>query len=288
MTERVDEQPRVTVVIPVYCAGPEHERFLAEALESVAAQDFRGFEVVIVDDVSPRDIVPIVEAVPNLPRTVIVRNAVNLGHAESRNIGIRAAESDLIAFLDHDDLWLPGKLTRQLAALDANPDAAMVFCAMERFGPCADRLRIDQSIIPARPGFYWFVAHGNYTISASAVLVRKQAMLDIDLFDSRYSTCDDFDAWLKILMRSPVVHLPETLARYRLHAANVNYGVDRLNDNRLLTALIWRYYQSASPAEKLRLLPRLARKIVGRAYFTVRRYRRVGEEGIIWDLGLGI
>jgi glycosyltransferase involved in cell wall biosynthesis len=276
MTESIDEQPRVSVVIPVFCGSPEHEQFLTEALESVAAQDFRGFEVVIVDDVSPRDIVPIVEAVPNLPRTVILRNAANVGHAESRNIGVRAAGADLIAFLDHDDLWLPTKLSRQLAVSEANPDAAMVFCDMERFGPYADRLRIDQSIIPDRPSVYWFVCHGNYTISASAVLVRKQAMLDIDLFDSRYSTCDDFDGWLKILMRSPIVHLPETLARYRLHAANVNYGVDRLNDNRLLTALIWRYYQSAPPAEKLRLLPRLARKMVGRAYFTLRRYRRFG------------
>jgi len=264
----------ITVVIPVYCATGDHQRFLDEALRSVAAQTLRDFEVVIVDDVSPVDIVPLVESVEGLPRTRILRNACNIGHAESRNAGVRAAEGELIAFLDHDDIWLPNKLERQLEVIGANEDAALVFCDMEMFGSHANRLRIDQGIIPERPSFYWFVSHGNFTISASAVMVKRQAMLDIGLFDSRYSTCDDFDAWLKVLMNAPVVHIPEKLARYRLHEHNVNYTVDRLNDNRLLTSLIWRYWKKAGTGEQIRLLPRLARKLLGRIYFMVRRKRK--------------
>jgi len=266
--------PRVSVVIPVYCHTDDHERFLREALESVAGQSYRDFEVVVVDDVSPRGIAPIVDGIEGLSNVRVIRNDTNLGHAESRNVGVRAAGGELIAFLDHDDLWLPDKLDQQVGALDENTEVAMVFCDMEVFGPHADRLVIDQSIIPERPGFCWFVAHGNFTVSASAVLVRKQAMLDIGLFDRRYSTCDDFDAWLKILMRAPVLHIPRRSAKYRLHTANVNYNVDRLNDNRLLTALVWRYWKTAPIPEKLRLLPRLARKLIGRLYFHVFRFRR--------------
>ena len=247
---------------------------MKEALQSVADQTFRDMELVIVDDVSPIDISYLVKSIDNLPKTRIIRNADNKGHALSRNIGINAARTDLIAFMDHDDIWLPEKLERQLSILEQNPDAAMVFCDMEMFGEHADRLNINQSIIPARPSFYWFVCHGNYTISASTVLVRKQAMLDIGSFDSRYSTCDDFDAWLKILMYSPVVHIPEKLAKYRLHSANVNYSVDRLNDNKLLTALIWRYWKMTSFQEKMLLLPRFVRKYIGRLYFTLCRYRK--------------
>ncbi len=265
--------PKVTVVVPVYCSSEEHEVFLRETLGSIAAQTFRDFETVIVDDCSPRDVAPLVESIDGLPDARLLRNERNVGHAESRNVGVRAARGDLIAFCDHDDLWLPEKLRRQIETLDANPDAAMVFCDVEVFGPHANRLNIDQSIIPGRPSFYWFVSHGNFTITATAVLVRKQAMLDIGGFDSRYSTCDDFDAWLKILMQAPVVHLPETLARYRLHESNINYAVDRLNDNRLLTALIWRYWKTAPMGLRLRLLPRLARKLAGRVYFTFRRRR---------------
>lgn len=274
MSNKSGESPAISVVVPVFCHTREHERFLVEALESVAAQSFGNFEVVIVDDSSPTDIVPLVERVEQLPRTRIVRTAANLGHAEARNVGVRSAQAELIAFLDHDDVWMPDKLERQVVCLLANPDAAMVFCDVEVFGPHADRLRINQSVIPERPGFYWFVARGNYTITTSAVMVRRQALLDIGLFDGRYSTCDDFDAWLKILMRAPVVHLPRTLAQYRLHAHNVNYGVDRLNDNRLLTALIWRYWATAPVIDRIKLLPRLARKYLGRAYFTLWRFRR--------------
>lgn len=266
--------PKVTVVVPVYCSSEEHEGFLRETLLSVAAQTFGDFETVLVDDRSPMDIAPLVASVDGLPRVRVLRNETNIGHAESRNVGVRAAEGELIAFLDHDDVWLPEKLARQIETLEANPDAGMVFSDMETFGPHSDRLNIDQSIIPTWPSFYWFVCHGNFTISASAVMVRKQAMLDIGLFDSRYSTCDDFDAWLKLLMNAPVVHLPERLARYRLHESNVNYSVDRLNDNRLLTGLIWRYWRSAPTGVRIRLLPRLARKLLGRLYFTVRRHKK--------------
>lgn len=268
------QNPNVSVVVPVYCATDEHEEFLREALESVAAQTYTDIELIIVDDLSPRDIMPIVEDVSGLKDISILRNIVNAGHAESRNAGIRVARGKYVAFLDHDDIWLPDKLARQVDAIDSNPDAAMVFCDMIVFGEHVNRLQIDQRIIPERPSFYWFVTHGNYTVSASAVLIKKQVMLDIGLFDSRYSTCDDFDAWLKVLMRTSIVHMPESLAKYRLHNLNVNYGVDRLNDNRLLTSLIWQYWQTAPMWEKIRLLPRLGRKYIGRAYFTFCRFRK--------------
>lgn len=265
--------PRVSVIVPVYCSTNEHWQFLSEALQSVADQTYRDYELIIVDDVSPRDIMPLIDSIEGLPEVCVLRNQINLGHAESRNAGVRSARGEYIAFLDHDDIWMPEKLAKQVAALDSNPEICMVFCDMLTFGPYAKRLNIDQSIIPERPSFYWFVSHGNFTISASAVMVRRQAMLEIGLFDCRYSTCDDFDAWLKLLIITPVLHIPEQLAKYRLHSMNVNYSVDRLNDNKLLTALIWRYWRTTSLMEKVKLLPRLARKYIGRLYFSVRRFR---------------
>lgn len=267
--------PLISVVIPVYCHTPDHQIFLTEALESVAAQTCRDFEVVLVDDLSPLDIESLVHAVTPLPRVKILRNEQNLGHARSRNLGVQSAQGTLIAFLDHDDLWLPPKLARQLTVLQANEDAAMVFCDLEIIGPGAGRLKLDQSIIPERPDFYWFVCHRNYVITASSVMVKRQFLLDIGLFDSRYTSCDDFDAWLKILRLAPIVHLPEKLAQYRLHQHNVNYAIDLLNDNKLLTALIWSYWQRATPREKLRLLPQLARKLAGRMYFSISRFNKI-------------
>ncbi len=269
-----EHPPLISVVMPVYCHTADHRRYLIEALHSVASQTFRDFEVVIVDDLSPIEVEPVVEAMAMPSQVKILRNPAKIGHAESRNRGVETARGEFIAFLDHDDVWLPEKLERQLAVLQANHDAAMVFCDMEVFGPNRHRLCMNQSIIPERPSFYWFASHGNYVISASSVLVRKQLLLDIGLFDNRYSTSDDFDAWLKILCRAPILHLPKKLAKYRLHYYNVNYSVDFLNDTRLLTMLICRYWQTARPREKFELLPLIGRKLARMMYFILRRYRK--------------
>ena len=213
MENSFSNNPLISVVVPVYCHTADHAQFLKETLESVAGQSYRNFEVILVDDRSPIDITPIVTSITSLPRTKIITNAANMGHAESRNVGIRAAEGDLIAFLDHDDLWLPEKLASQVNCFADNPQAGLVFCDMEIFGAQANRLNIDQSLIPEKPSFYWFVCHGNFTISASAVLVKKNVMQEIGFFDSRYSTCDDFDAWLKVLMLYEIIHIPLELAK---------------------------------------------------------------------------
>jgi len=226
--------------------------------------------VIVVDDRSPVDPQPVIESISGLPRAKLLRNAANIGHAQSRNVGIRAAESELVAFLDHDDLWHPEKLARQVDALDRNPDAAMVFCDVEISGPHKAGLYVDQRTIPERPGLAWFVSRPNSVITVSSVLVRNQAMQEIRLFDSRYSTCDDFDAWIKLLERAPIVHLRETLATYVLHEHNVNYAADRLNDNRLLTGLLLRILASSPAALKIALLPAIARKLAGRVYFALR------------------
>jgi glycosyltransferase involved in cell wall biosynthesis len=266
--------PAVAVVIPVYCSSEQHEIYLTEALESVARQTFRDFEVIVVDDASPRNIAPILARVHGLPGLQVIRGDSNIGHARSRNAGLQATEAEFVAFLDHDDLWAPEKLARQVQELENAPEAGMVFCRVKLFGSHAHRLPFDQSIIPRRPSFLWLFYHGNYVITASAVLVRRDALLDIGLFDPRYTTSDDFDAWLKIIRQRPIIYMPEELASYRLHALNVNYQVDRLNDTRLLLSLYIRYWLSAPIPEKLRLLPRLARKLLGRPYYYIFRRQR--------------
>jgi len=255
--------PRISVVIPVHCRTPEHRRYLEEALDSAARQTFRDFEVVLVDDCSPLDIGPLTAAA-GLPEARVLRQETNLGHARSRNRGVQAARGDLIAFLDHDDLWLPEKLARQLAVMEAHPEVGLVFCAVELFGPLADRFPVRPGYIPTRPDFAWFACRPNYVITASAVLAQKRVLTAAGLFDPRYSSADDFDLWLKAARLAPLYYLPEKLVRYRLHAANVNYAADLLNDNRLLTRLLWRAFLQSPFTERLKLLPALARKLAGR------------------------
>lgn len=276
--------PLVSIVCPVFCHTQDHVSYLREALESVARQTYGRTELIIVDDMSPIDITSVVESVRELPPTRILRNAANLGHAEARNVGIQAAEGGLIAFLDHDDIWLPEKLEAQVDLMRANRDAAMTFCDVEIFlqsdpnsetdaFPKVDvnKLYFAQAKIPERPSLAWLMSHRNCVITVSAVLVKRQAMLDIGLFDTRYSSCDDYDAWLKIRSRWPIIHLPKVYAKYRLHRYNANYAVDHLRDNRLLTELMLDLWKNLSTPDKLRVLPTLARKAGGRIYWSLRR-----------------
>lgn len=116
--------PRASVVIPTY----NRRHGVREAIDSVLAQTEGDFEVVVVDDGSTDGTADVVrEQYAEEPRVVVLTKP-NGGTASARNHGIEAARGQAIAFLDSDDLYLPTFLERQLAALDAHPDAAMAIC----------------------------------------------------------------------------------------------------------------------------------------------------------------
>ncbi|MEO9255789.1 MAG: glycosyltransferase family A protein, partial [Tepidiformaceae bacterium] len=109
--------PLVSVIIPMYNSA----RYIAAALESVYAQDFTSFEIIVVDDGSTDGSADIARA----HGTALLLRQENLGPAAARNAGLRGANGTLIAFLDSDDIWLPQKLRLQVDFLAANPDTAM-------------------------------------------------------------------------------------------------------------------------------------------------------------------
>jgi glycosyltransferase involved in cell wall biosynthesis len=119
--------PRVSVIISILNA----ERFLAETIESVFAQTFKNWELLLIDDGSTDDSAAMAQGyAAKYPQSV--RYLEHYGHRRrgqgaSRNLGIRGAAGEFVATLDHDDIWLPNKLERQVAILDAHPGAAMVY-----------------------------------------------------------------------------------------------------------------------------------------------------------------
>lgn len=118
--------PRVSVI----CAFLDGERFLAEAVESVLAQDFGDLELILVDDGSATAASTIArdfaDRHPDRVRYLEHPGHTNIGAAASRNVGVAAARGELLAFIDADDRWRPGKLGEQVALLDTHPDAGMV------------------------------------------------------------------------------------------------------------------------------------------------------------------
>ena len=117
--------PRVSLGMPVY-NGAEH---IAETLDSILAQTYRDFEVIVCDNASTDDTCSIVESyAARDSRIRLERNAANVGAAENYNRSFRSAVGDLFRWVAHDDLLLPSFLERCVETLDANPDVVLAFC----------------------------------------------------------------------------------------------------------------------------------------------------------------
>ncbi len=122
------EQPRVSVVIPVFNC----ESSVARAIDSILAQKFEGTEIVVVDDGST-DATP--QALDRYRDRVRVIRQENRGSPAARNVGVEASRAQYVAFLDADDVWLPGRLEKTFAALDSDREAVLAY---------SDAIRVDE------------------------------------------------------------------------------------------------------------------------------------------------
>ncbi|HEX8560206.1 MAG TPA: glycosyltransferase family A protein [Pyrinomonadaceae bacterium] len=205
------DAPAVSVIMPAYnVAG-----FIGEALESVFAQTFKDFEVVVVNDGSPDT--------PELERALApyrgrVRYIVqeNRGVSAARNAGIRAARGRFVAHLDPDDLWEPGYLEAQLAEFERDPALDVVYPDALIFGDAPEAgLRFMD----------WCRSEGEVTAEAllaqrchvmCSVTARRETLLRVGLFDESLRCSEDFDLWLRVLKGGGrVSYQRRVLARYR-------------------------------------------------------------------------
>jgi glycosyltransferase involved in cell wall biosynthesis len=195
----------VSVVIPVR----NGERFLAEALESVRDQTLSPHEVIVVDDGSTDRTVEIAHA---FHARVIPSDRP--GVSAARNAGIAAARGEVIALLDHDDLWEPRKLERQVACLEEHPEAAYVWC------------RVGALVEPGAERTGWMreeiLAGRDYVmVMPSALVVRRSTFDAIGGFATEFDVCEDLDWVLRVRdagMRG--LRVEERLVRYRIHGEN--------------------------------------------------------------------
>jgi glycosyltransferase involved in cell wall biosynthesis len=189
--------PAVSVIIPAYRAGGD----IAVALDSVFAQTFPHFEVVVINDGSPdtAELEVALEPYRSRIRYIVQQNR---GAGGARNAGIRASRGRYIAFLDADDRWVPEFLTRQVAYLDDNPACDLVY---------ADALVSGESPLAGRRFMDTAPSHGEVTLLSlvqqrcnivlSTVVARRAAVADAGLFDETLRRGQDFELWLRLAWR---------------------------------------------------------------------------------------
>jgi glycosyltransferase involved in cell wall biosynthesis len=197
--------PHVSVIIPAYNAAP----LIGGALESVFAQDFRDFEVIVVDDGSIDGDALVAALSPWKDRVQYVRQE-NGGPAKARNTGIARAKGALIAFLDADDEWLPGKLRKQVEYFARYPETGLLHTGVVGDPP-------GWATLSGAPHLaFCELYHTDFFIRTLTVMIPRAVLDQVGPFDERREVhIEDWDLWLRIAARHPIGFIPEPLAYHR-------------------------------------------------------------------------
>jgi glycosyltransferase involved in cell wall biosynthesis len=195
------ETPLISTIIPVF----NGEKYLAAAIESILAQDYQPIQIIVVDDGSTDNSAAVARSFAQ----VEYHFQENAGVATALNKGISETRGDFIAFLDADDLWMEGKLRRQIEAFVCDPELEMVMGSVEQFretGPEGG---------PVSLGIF----KGYLKI---AMLIRRSALFQVGLFNPEWKNGDFIDWYIRATeQRLKMLMLPEVVARRRIHETNM-------------------------------------------------------------------
>lgn len=228
MADLVYDDKLVSIITPAYKA----QDIVGQTIDSVIAQTYQNWELLVADDRSPDDTAAVVAEASRLDsRVKLIQCEVNGGPAAARNAALDQAKGRWIAFLDSDDLWLPEKLTSTLAFAKAR-QSVLSFTGFRR-------MTVDGSVVgrfvPVPRTLTYRQLLGNTAIATSTVLVDRSVAGDLKMRPVFY---DDFVCWLEILKRGHLAHgQNEDLMRYRVMTNSVS------RNKRRSAAEVWKTYR---------------------------------------------
>jgi glycosyltransferase involved in cell wall biosynthesis len=229
--------PLVSVVIPAYNAAA----FIEKTLDSVRAQTFTDYEVIVTDDGSADATHAVVEGY--FKKHAVSGRCIrqeNKRIAGARNTGMRAARGAWIALLDHDDLWKPRKLELVMAEAATPPDAVLI-------GHDIDVVRDGKRLWTSRKGpatarMYERLLFGHNAVSPSAAVFRRDKALEIGGFreDAEFNTVEDYDFWMRLSRVGRFRFIGQALAEYTIVAGGASRKIEYHHEN--LEKLLRRHF----------------------------------------------
>ena len=203
--------PLVSVIIPA------HNRvdLLRETLLSVIAQTFSDWECIVVDDGSTEDL----SFVPAMDLRIRLIRQPRSGISTARNVGIAAATGDLVAFLDSDDIWLPGKLALQVHAMRSDPLVGLCYIGHGAIGAEVEHTKATADTVP-RLTYHSMLRRG--CPNTSTLMARRTGLQEVGGFDPLMLFAEDHDLTLRLAMRFKVAYVPDkaVLIRPNLRAGS--------------------------------------------------------------------
>ncbi len=226
---------KVSVIIPVY----NGELYVAKAIESVLSQTCPPEEIIVIDDGSTDDTPRIME---RFGSDITVKRVENRGVSNARNVGLAMARGEAIAFLDHDDVWFRRKLEKQIELMRKFPEAGMVCCNyLVRYERFKNRLVRHYSTLqnyrklnfnrPLKAHPFKLLVEGNFIGTPSMVLIKKEVVDQVGLFNLTYQVGEDLDYFLRAALFTNFALLSETLSYKRTHHSNVTNDAVRFYES---------------------------------------------------------
>ncbi len=228
--------PKVSVITVTF----NREQFIREAIDSVLAQTFTDWEMVIVDDASTDNTERIVkDYIDGESRIKYFKNKVNLGIAKTRNRGLELARGEYIAPLDSDDIWLDvNKLKKQVEFLEINKDYSMLGGGIMRINEKSQPIK--KVLFPVYDSLIRKIILQFNPFPQSTLLYRKSVALACGGYSHNYKICDDYELWLKMGLQSKFTNIPQVLAGYRVHGGNIT-KTKRLTTCKEILDIVWNF-----------------------------------------------
>ena len=228
----------ISVIIPTYNRGA----LIDKTVQTVLSQDLPAEEVelIIIDDGSTDNTWEVLQSLYSENPQIRLFTIPNGGVANARNFGLKEARGEFVAYLDHDDLWLPDKLRLQRAKLIENTDSGVVYC---------DWLAVDENNKPLGHAFqvshhyWWRPKQGNVfpwilvphifefsrspIISMTMPMMRTEMIREIGGFDAQIVPSDDWDLWIRLSKVTRFTYVPKVLAHYVFHDAQQHKDMEK-------------------------------------------------------------
>lgn len=219
--------PTISVVVPAYNV----ERTILETIESVQKQTFADFELVVINDGSTDQTVELIETVQD-PRLKVFSYS-NGGLPVARNRGISQATGEFITFLDGDDLWTPDKLELQLAALQKNSNAGLVYSWTLVMDETGEKLYPGKTV-SFQGDVYSKLLLSNFIASGSNAMLRRETIESVGEFDPDLRSCEDWDYWLRVAPNWHFVVVPKPQIYYRQSSGAMSSKIDVMEKYHLM------------------------------------------------------
>ena len=221
----------VSVVIPMF----NSERWIRQTLISVFDQDYRFFEILVINDGSTDNSLQIVEQVASeYPRVDLrILNIVNSGVSFARNLGIKHSLGKYVALLDSDDIWHANKLSLQVKFLEEHPDCIGVLCDFfislsNDYDSHLKNVRLISNRDSQSMGRNWLSLEGNGALLSSTALLIRSSFVNFASFDSELSTTADLHFYLQLVSKGEIGQLNLPLVQYRQHENQMHSNPENL------------------------------------------------------------